>query len=143
MRTIYDSSKRNLNLTNGIEKLTRWRLRPTKFDFEVVHRAGVNYQTGHALFHLETTGGDDTQLEDKLLPLAINTKSDNNSILAINASSDDSILLYAQKKNPFDTPPTLEEQTVEQVIDEHSQAAYFNVDHAGPDYHIDQRGLFA
>lgn len=53
IRTNQDSLEWILKLTNNTERSTSWRLQISKFDFSVVHRAGVKQQAGGAFFCLQ------------------------------------------------------------------------------------------
>lgn len=58
--------KEILNPTDSTVRLTRWRIRHSKFDFGVVHRAGIENLVADALSRLKATGKIKCSLEDGL-----------------------------------------------------------------------------
>lgn len=49
IQTDHHALKWSLNLAGATDKLVRWWLRPTEYNFEIVHRADVRHQEGDAL----------------------------------------------------------------------------------------------
>lgn len=64
IRTDHDALRWILNMADATGKLARWRLRLSKYEFDVVHRAGIKHQSADALSRLTTSGNDDTTLDD-------------------------------------------------------------------------------
>lgn len=99
-------------------------------------------QIADTLPPLQGIGEYGTKLDDYPPLLTIYTKSDDTSILVINAYSHNIIRLnVAKKKISVDTRPTIGEQIIEQAPDEYCKAASFNVYHAGAKIHFDHCGL--
>lgn len=69
--TDHDAHKWVLNVPDWTGRLVRWRLRLSKFDFEVVYRAGVKNQDVEASQRLETDGTDERLLEDDIPELVL------------------------------------------------------------------------
>lgn len=57
--------------------LARWRLRPSKFDFNVVYRAGTKHQAADTLSRLAAASNDQTPIEDDLLVVVLGTSTEN------------------------------------------------------------------
>lgn len=64
IQTHHDALSRLLKLTADTEKLVRWCLRFSEFNFEGVHWIGVKLQAANALTRLLTTRTDEASLED-------------------------------------------------------------------------------
>lgn len=71
VRTDHNSLKWVLNLTEITDKLERWHLRISEFDFDVIHRAGIKHQAADTRSRLRTNWEDNTPLEGDLLRSAI------------------------------------------------------------------------
>lgn len=71
IRTDQESLKWILILSDGTDRLARWNLRPSEFDFDVVHRAGIKHQAVNEISCVRTTVEDQTYLHDDLYVLAI------------------------------------------------------------------------
>lgn len=127
-------------MTKSSGRLALWRLRISKFDFNVVYRAGVKHQAAVALSCLQTTDDDGAPLKGDMSLLSVDVESDHTSILLTNANSNHITPLYAQEKKTFDTPPKLEELVVEQAPGKYCKAASLNMDHTRSKLHIDQQG---
>lgn len=52
-------------------KLALWRLRLSKYEFDVFHRPGVKHQGTGALLRLETDGLGESRVDDDILVSAI------------------------------------------------------------------------
>lgn len=90
IRTDPNSNKWILNLSESSERLSRWRLRLSEIDFEVVHRAEVKQQTADDLPRLPTDGADTTALKDALpLPVLHTTATSSTSVYFIDTKSDE------------------------------------------------------
>lgn len=61
-----DALKKILNLVDATNKLAHWRLRLSGFEFDVVHRDGIENQAPDALSRLETGWTDTTELDNDL-----------------------------------------------------------------------------
>lgn len=57
-------------MTYAKVKLAIWRLRLSVFDYDIVHRAGINHQAADSLSRFDTTG-EDTQEVDDDVPLMV------------------------------------------------------------------------
>lgn len=66
IRTSHDSLKWILNMSYACGGLAQWRLRLSKFDFNVAHEAGVKYEGADPLLRLRTDGEKSTDLDDDL-----------------------------------------------------------------------------
>lgn len=55
-----------LNLAEASRQLTRWRPRPSEFEFNFVPLAGIKYQAADALLWLPTNGVDKSDLNNAL-----------------------------------------------------------------------------
>lgn len=62
-RTDHDALWGILNMADGTENMGRWRLRLSKFDIELVHRAVVKHQADNAESRLAWTGMDKSPLK--------------------------------------------------------------------------------
>lgn len=80
IRTDHDALKCNLIPTDFTGRITRWRLRLSEPDFDVVHRAGVDHQVANALSRLNSSSKDKSPSED-YLPLYTIAKYDNPLVL--------------------------------------------------------------
>lgn len=56
-----------LPFADATEKLERWRLRLSDFEFDIVHRAGINHQAADALQHFMIRAEDQTPLNDEVV----------------------------------------------------------------------------
>lgn len=107
--------------------LARWRLRLSKTDIDVVHRAGVKNQDGDAVSRLQKTGAADTLLEEVLLLPVIDAKRDDHNILFIDANSNETIPLNAQDEKQIDTPLTVKKLILTKEHSEYFQRTTRNV----------------
>ena len=53
-------------MADATGKLARWQLRLSELEFDVVHRAVIKHQAADALSRLETSGADDSSLQDEI-----------------------------------------------------------------------------
>lgn len=53
-------------MADAKRKLARWRLHLAEMTVHVVHRDGINHQAADMLYSLETTGDDQTPLEEEI-----------------------------------------------------------------------------
>lgn len=64
-----------LNLADSFRKLAQFQLRLSKFDFNVMHRAGIGHQSADGLSHLPTNKHYPIDLNDALpVLMALHTK---------------------------------------------------------------------
>lgn len=103
----------------------------------------MKHQAGDAISPLQTTGKDDTPLEDDLPLLEIDLESDRISVLVNNNNSDDITLLNAQNETYIDTPPTFQEPLVEEAVDDYCKAACVCIGQTRSEFRVDQRGFLA
>lgn len=108
IRTDQGSLRWILHLSGSTGKLARRRLRLSKFEFDVLQFAVVKLQAAVAPSGLETTGENDTPLENDLHLLANEVDSDKTNLLVIYANSNDFIPPEAQEKTSTNTTRTLE-----------------------------------
>lgn len=70
IRTDHQALKWLMNLSDASGRLQRWRLRLQPFEYDIVHRPGVKHQAADAMSRLNTTGTDQTDLDDEIPTVA-------------------------------------------------------------------------
>lgn len=58
-------------MTNVTEKLARWQLRLSQFEFEVIHRANIKHQVAEPLSRLPTIEEDESTVQDDVHVLTL------------------------------------------------------------------------
>lgn len=69
-------------------KLARWRLRLLSFDFEVVHRDGIDHQVPEALSSLKTEPTDKNNLDETLPEPMINDTEEKGDVKTEDSDGD-------------------------------------------------------
>lgn len=69
-----------LNFTDITSRLARWRLRLSRFEFDVVLRAGIKHQAADALSRLHTLNEDTVPLDNDSPFLAIDVQNEISSL---------------------------------------------------------------
>lgn len=67
----HDSLKLIFNLADATGRLAHWRLRLSKFEFDLVHYAGIEHQCTNALSRMPMTSEHINPIEDEL-PVTVN-----------------------------------------------------------------------
>lgn len=96
IRNDHDSAKWILNLANSSDWLVQWRVCHFKYDFWVVHGAGIKNQTANALSCVQTIADDQTYSDNDLPILAIEKQnSDKNDVYVATVQRNEEISLQA------------------------------------------------
>lgn len=85
LRICYHAPHWILDLDDATGTLARWRPRLMKFDFEIIHRAGIKNQAANALSRLPMNGSDCTLLEDNISIMVVTWSN----MEALNSQSND------------------------------------------------------
>lgn len=72
IRSDHDNLKCILSLSDSTDRVAQWQLRPSKFDFAVVHQAGIKKQNFNVTLRLNPTGQDESRFEGESQLYAIN-----------------------------------------------------------------------
>lgn len=95
----HDALKCILNITDSAGPLTRWRLRFSKFDPAVGHRAGIRHQAADTLLQVSTSDKDESPLEGDFLLYAMDN-SDNPLVAVHTVAQDEDRARREQSTSP-------------------------------------------
>lgn len=116
----------------------------SKFEFDVIRRAGIKHQAADTLPRLPTTGENHTVLKDDLHVLAIETPNSSSSDLnKQDAFHNDYIPTEATQHRSDNTPPSKSRIIAEQAIDPYSCAATLYTGTPQSEFHTDSFGILA
>lgn len=114
----------NAYITHSTSRFARWRLRPSKFDFAVIHCAGITHQATVVLFRLPRIGESHAVLDDYLSILAVEAPHSCLFDPAKQNASQDGYIPYGATCEPSDNVRPSENRIVaEQATDSYSFAA--------------------
>lgn len=142
VRTEHNKLNRILSLTDSTGRLARWLLRLSKFEFDVIHRAGVKPQTADALSRLPTAEEDRTVLDDDLPVPAIEASNSNSFDTVKRDASRDVYILNEATYNPsYNAPPSENKFIAEHAIDSCCRAASLYIATLLSEFRIDSHGI--